>query len=167
MSEIENIPGIKFIYGLDFGYSTDPTAVFMGAIDIPEKVLYVYDEIYMYKASNEKIAQELRKRQITKIVADCAEPKSIARLRELGIYHIKPCRKGKDSISNGIDYLQDFKIIIHPRCINFLREISLYVWDTDKDGKPTGKPVDSDNHLLDAMRYSTGDAARGDIFSFD
>ena len=67
-----------------------------------------------------------------RIRADSAEPKSIDRLRTLGLVNIRAARKGKDSVNNGIDFIQDFKIIVHPKCVNFLTEISNYTWDTDK-----------------------------------
>lgn len=86
--------------------------------------------------------------------ADAAEQKSIDRLYDLGIRRIKATRKGKDSIMNGIDYLQDFKIIIHPLCVNSLLEIRNYSWQTDKSGKKINKPIDDFNHIVDAMRYA-------------
>ena len=64
-----------------------------------------------------------------RIRADSAEPKSIDRLRDIGISNITAARKGKDSVNNGIDFIQDFKIIVHPRCVNFITEISNYTWD--------------------------------------
>jgi phage terminase large subunit len=80
---------------------------------------------------------------------------------------IKGARKGKDSINNGIDFIQDFHIIIHPRCVNFLTEISNYTWDKDKFGKKLNKPIDDFNHLMDAMRYALEDMVKGETFSFD
>ena len=117
----------------------------------------------------EKIAEKIFKMGYSKekIIADSAEPKSIDRLYDLGIRGIKAARKGKDSIMNGIDYLQDFKIIVHPICVNFLLEIQNYAWQTDKNGKQINKPIDDFNHLMDAMRYATEDFAKGDIFSFN
>ena len=74
----------------------------------------------------------------------------------------------KDSINNGIDFIQDYHIIIHPRCVNFITEISNYTWDTDtKTGKKINRPIDDFNHLMDAMRYAFEDISRGDAFSFD
>ena len=102
-----------------------------------------------------------------KIVADSAEPKSIDELRELGLQNIRGARKGKDSINNGIQYIQGYKIYIHPRCVNFITEISNYMWDVDKGGQKLNKPVDMYNHLLDAMRYAMEDFLRGSSFSFD
>ena len=120
--------------------------------------------------SNEAIAEKVQRMGYMKekITADAAEPKSIDRLRTLGLDHIRKARKGKDSIMNGIDYIQDFHIIIHPRCVNFLTEIGNYTWDVDsKTGKKINRPIDDFNHLMDAMRYALEDFSKGDAFSFE
>ena len=138
-------------------------------IDPVAKTLWVFDEMYEKGMSNERIYQKITNLGYSKerITADSAEPKSIDRLRELGLSRIKPARKGRDSINNGIDYLQDYQIIIHPRCVNFLTEIGNYSWDKDvKTGKTLNKPIDDFNHLMDAMRYAAEDYIRGDVFSF-
>lgn len=96
------------------------------------------------------------KYQKENITADSAEPKSIDELRSYGL-HVNGAKKGKDSILNGIQWIQDLKIIIHPRCINFLTEISNYQWDKDKFGKSINRPIDDFNHLMDAMRYALED----------
>ena len=169
ISEIKKRTNAKFCFGLDFGYVNDATALFCGIIFEQEKLLYVFDELYEKNLSNEKIAEKIFKMGYSKekIIADSAEPKSIDRLYDLGIRGIKAARKGKDSIVNGIDYLQDFKIIVHPICVNFLLEIQNYAWQTDKNGKQINKPIDDFNHLMDAMRYAIEDFAKGDIFSFN
>ena len=93
-----------------------------------------------------------------RIIADSAEPKSIDRLRYLGRSRIRAARKGKDSILNGIDFIRGFKIIVHPRCVNFLTEISNYSYEKDKiTGETINKPIDYFNHLMDAMRYALED----------
>ena len=102
-----------------------------------------------------------------RIRADCAEPKSIDELRELGLYRITPARKGLDSINNGIQYIQDYRIVIHPRCVNFLTEISNYTWAEDKFGGKLNRPIDAFNHLMDAMRYALEDVLVGPAFSFE
>lgn len=169
ISEIKKRTNAKVCFGLDFGYVNDATALFCGIIFEQEKLLYVFDELYEKNLSNEKIAEKIFKMGYSKekIIADSAEPKSIDRLYDLGIRGIKAARKGKDSIVNGIDYLQDFKLIVHPICVNFLLEIQNYAWQTDKNGKQINKPIDDFNHLMDAMRYATEDFAKGDIFSFN
>ncbi len=159
----------RAVFGLDFGYTNDPTALFCGIVDMAAKEIYVFDEVYEKALSNEQIADRILKKGYAKekITADSAEPKSIARLRELGLRRIASARKGKDSIMNGIDFLQGFKILIHPSCENFINEISNYSWDKDKFGKTVNKPIDSFNHLMDAMRYAVEDMTKGKTFSFE
>nr|DAZ82704.1 MAG TPA: terminase large subunit [Caudoviricetes sp.] len=157
LDEVRQTPGVQSAFGLDFGYTNDPTALFCGLIDTSSKTLWVFDEIYKPGMSNEAIAQAVISAGYAKerIRADAAEPKSIDRLRVLGLSHICNARKGKDSISNGIDFVQDYKIIVHPRCTNFLTEIGNYTWATDaKTGKKLNRPIDDCNHIMDAMRYA-------------
>jgi phage terminase large subunit len=169
LEEIRQTKGIKSAFGLDFGYTNDPSALWCGMIDLQGKTIYVFDEMYKTGMSNEAIEKEITRMGYRKerIRADSAEPKSIDRLRELGISNITAARKGKDSVNNGIDFIQDFKIIIHPRCVNFLTEISNYTWDVDKFGKKLNIPIDDFNHLMDAMRYALEDFVKGRSFSFD
>ena len=169
LEEIKRIQGIQTAFGLDFGYTNDPSALFCGMIDQTHKKIYVFDEMYQKGMSNEAIYAEITKMGYAKekITADCAEPKSIARLYDLGIYRIRAARKGKDSVNNGIDFIQDYEIIIHPRCVNFITEISNYTWDVDKFENKLNKPIDDFNHLMDAMRYALEGFIRGDTFSFD
>lgn len=169
IDEVRRKPGVHSVFGLDFGYTNDPTALFCGLLDRENRTLYVFDEMYEKGMSNERIARKVIEMGYSKerITADSAEPKSIDRLRELGLYHIRAARKGKDSISNGIDFLQDYHIVVHPRCVNFLTEISNYTWDTDRFGNKIGRPIDDFNHLMDAMRYACEGEMRGATFSFD
>lgn len=160
---------MKSAFGLDFGYTNDETAFFCGLIDTIAKEIYVFDEIYQKSMTNKDIYKKIYEKGYSKekIKADCAEPKSIAELRELGLSRISAARKGKDSINNGIQFIQDFKIIIHPRCTNFIIEISNYTWNKDKYGNFTNKPCDEFNHLLDAMRYALEELNKGNTFSFE
>ena len=142
-------------FGLDFGYTNDPSALFCGFISLEHRRLYVWDEMYKKGMSNKAIFQEVSRMGYAKeqITGDCAEPKSIDELKGLGLTRIKGAKKGKDSINNGIQWIQDLEIIVHPRCVNFLTEISQYQWKKDKFGKPLNEP-DGDDHLMDAMRYA-------------
>lgn len=169
IDDVRKMPGIKSAFGLDFGYTNDPTALFCGLIDTSAKIIWVFDEIYKPGMSNEDIAEAITTAGYAKerIRADSAEPKSIDRLYALGLSHIRKARKGKDSINNGIDYIQDFKIFIHPRCTNFLTEIGNYTWDTDtRTGKKLNRPIDDFNHLMDAMRYALEGYSAGPNYSF-
>ncbi|MFR4986096.1 MAG: PBSX family phage terminase large subunit [Lachnospirales bacterium] len=168
VEEIKKRKNIVSIFGLDFGYTNDPTALFCGLVDIDIKEIYVFDELYKKALTNFKIYQEVFNMGYIKevIVADSAEPKSIEELRELGINKIRAAKKGKDSLNNGIQYIQDFKIIIHPKCKNFLNEICNYTWSKDEMGKSINRPIDKYNHLLDAMRYAIQSINKEDRFSF-
>ncbi len=170
IDEVRRLASVKSAFGLDFGYTNDPSALFCGLVDERAKTLWVFDEMYKPGMSNERIASEVTSMGYRKerIRAEAAEPKSIDRLYELGLSHIQQARKGKDSVNNGIDYLQDYHMIVHPRCVNFITEISNYTWDTDtKTGKRLNKPIDDFNHLMDAMRYAMEPFSMGDVFSFD
>lgn len=169
IEELRQIKGIESAFGLDFGYTNDPSALWCGMVDIEGKTIYVFDEMYKKGMSNEAIYSEVQSMGYSKerITGDSAEPKSIDRLRELGMQNIGKARKGKDSVNNGIDYIQDFHIVIHPKCVNFLTEISNYTWDVDKFGKKINKPIDDFNHLMDAMRYAMERFSKGETFSFD
>lgn len=169
IDELRRRPELHTVFGLDFGYTNDPTALFCGMIDRVSRTLYVFDEMYEKGMSNERIAEHVAAMGYAKerITADSAEPKSIDRLRELGLYRIRAARKGKDSIANGIDFLQDYRIIVHPRCVHFITEISNYTWDTDRFGNKIDRPIDDFNHLMDAMRYACEGDMRGATFSFD
>ena len=144
------------VFGLDFGYTNDPSALFCGILDVKAKKLWVFDEMYEKALSNKDIYNNIVNMGFVKeqIIADCAEPKSIDELKYYGIRRIQGAKKGKDSINNGIQWIQELDIIVHPRCVNFLTEISNYQWDSDKFGNKVNKPIDCFNHLMDAMRYA-------------
>lgn len=169
LEEIKRIPGIGSRFGLDFGYTNDPTALFCGMLDKNNATLYIFDELYRQGMQNKVIYDEVERMGYAKeiITADNAEPKSIDNLYDYGMRRIRPARKGPDSIKNGVDYIQGLKIIIHPRCVNFITEISNYTWQEDKFGKKLNKPIDDFNHLMDAMRYALESDMAGDGFSFD
>lgn len=153
---LQDLPkDVQSAFGLDFGYTNDPSALFCGFISLEHRRLYVWDEMYKKGMSNTAIFQEVSRMGYAKeqITGDCAEPKSIDQLKGLGLTRIKGAKKGKDSVNNGIQWIQDLEIIIHPRCVNFLTEISQYQWKKDKFGKSLNEP-DGDDHLMDAMRYA-------------
>lgn len=154
-NEVSKRPGVVSAFGLDFGYTNDPSTLFCGLLDKENKQLFVFDEMYEKGMSNRRIADTIEAMGYGKerITADSAEPKSIDELKSLGL-RVKPAAKGKDSIQNGIQWIQDLEIIIHPRCVNFLTEISNYTWDRDKFGSKLNVPIDDFNHLMDAMRYA-------------
>lgn len=161
--------GVKSAFGLDFGFTNDPTAFFCGLVDEGEKIIYVFDELYARGLTNPEIYRRIEAMgyRKEKIIADSASPKDIRELDELGLYRIRGSMKGKDSILHGIQQIQQYKIYVHPRCTNFLTEISTYQWDTDRlTGRAINKPVDYNNHLMDAMRYGIMDAVQPAGWSF-
>ena len=158
IEEIKKRRNVKSAFGLDFGYTNDPTAFIASLIDLDNNEIYIFDEHYQKAMSNKMIADMIKYKGYSKekIVGDSSEPKSIDDIKRQGVYKIKGARKGKDSILNGIQYIQDFKIYVHPKCENTLIELSNYVWDT-KEGNVINKPIDDYNHLMDALRYSIED----------
>lgn len=160
---LEQLPkDAKPAFGLDFGYTNDPTALFCGFLSLSERRLYVWDELYKRGMSNRAIYDEIVRMGYVKerITADSAEPKSIDELKGLGL-RVAGAKKGKDSVNNGIQWIQDLEIVIHPRCVSFLTEISMYQWRKDKFNKPMNEPEDDNNHLMDAMRYALEQFIRG------
>lgn len=147
------------IFGLDYGYTNDPTAFIAGAVNKKDKIIYIYDEFYKTKMLNVDIAKAITDKGYSKerIVADSAEPKSNDDLIRLGITRITPSLKGKDSIINGIQAIQEYKIIVNPICKNAFMELSTYTWAKDKQGNTINKPEDKNNHLMDALRYAFRD----------
>lgn len=150
----------KKVFGLDFGFSIDETAFICSLVDVKNKEIYIYDEIYKKKMLNKQIYQEIEKRRLhkAKIIADSASSGVINELKILGLTKIKGAKKGSGSILSGIQSLKDYKIYIHPKCVNTFNEFSNYTWEKDRlTGKFINKPIDKHNHLIDALRYSMED----------
>ena len=162
IDEIKKRKNIKSAFGLDFGYTNDPTAFICSLVDLDSNEIFIFDEHYQKAMSNKDITNMIKYKGYSKekIIGDSSEPKSIDDIRRQGIYRIKGAKKGKDSILNGIQFIQDFKIYVHPKCENTLIELSNYVWDT-KEGNVINKPIDDYNHLMDALRYSMEDIRIG------
>ena len=149
----------KFIFGLDYGYSNDPTAFIAAAVNPTDKLLYIYDEHYETRMLNNQIAAMIVEKGFSKerIRADSAEPKSNDELRRLGISRLVNASKGADSVRYGIDNLQQYRMFVRPGCQNTIAELSSYIWAKNTDGSGKDKPVDKNNHLMDALRYAMED----------
>jgi phage terminase large subunit len=138
-------------YGLDFGYSIDPTAI-VGVYKRADE-LYLKEILYRKGLTNQDIAKEIKNIvNRNEVICDSAEPKSIEELYRLGI-NAKPATKGRDSIQNGIDILKRHKIYLTNDSINLIKEFKNYKWQVDKNGNTLKIPVDRFNHLLDGLRY--------------
>lgn len=137
--------------GLDFGYTNDPTSI----VDIYEwNGAYILDEVAFQKGlSNKQIADTLLSDENRFVIADSAEPKSIDDIRLHGV-RIAPSKKGKDSVVNGIQLVQDQKIFVTKRSVNVIKEYRNYLWETDKDGKILNVPEHTFSHSMDAIRYA-------------
>jgi phage terminase large subunit len=131
------------------------------------KKIYVYDGFYEKGMSNEAIAAKMKEMRIHrhKTVFDSSEPKSIDRLKTLGVNAVG-AMKGKDSINTGVDFLQEFEIIVNSHLVEYMTEFNNYCWAVDKDGKPTNKPTDDFNHFIDSLRYSVEHHTKSSAFVF-
>lgn len=135
--------------GLDFGYSNDPTAI----VDIYYyNGAYIIDEVcYRKGLSNKQIADILKYSDVL-VVADSAEPKSIDEILEYGV-NIIPCVKGKDSVRQGIQYVQQQKILVTKRSKNVWMEYLNFMWKIDKNGVSINEPEHTYKHSMDAISY--------------
>jgi phage terminase large subunit len=138
-------------YGLDFGYTNDPTAI-VGLYRYNGG--FILDEVcYQKGMSNKQIADTLLALpQKALVIADSAEPKSIDEIRSYGI-NILPAKKGAGSINQGIQFVQDQKISVTKNSTNLLKEYRNYLWQTDRDGKIINVPESGMDHALDGLRY--------------
>lgn len=137
--------------GLDFGFTTDPTAIV--AVYQQGGELFLDEECYATGLTNDLIAERLRGVQ-GPVVADSAEMKSITEIHNFGVRNIEPSLKGPDSIRNGIQILQRYKLNVTQKSLNLIKELRNYKWQADRiTGENKNVPVDKFNHALDAVRY--------------
>lgn len=138
--------------GLDFGFTNDPT----GIIDVmlSDGQLWLDEIEYKTGMLNSHIAESIKDNglQFYEVIADSAEPKSIAELKAMGL-KIEGAEKGPDSIKNGIDILKRYKFNVTSSSKNLKTELTSYKWKTDKNGNTLNTPIDAFNHLLDPLRY--------------
>ena len=141
-------------YGLDFGFSNDPTSL-VGVYEY-DGSLYLEELIYRTGMTNSDISNlfsSLGLDRRTEIYADSAEPKSIEELYRMG-WNVKPTSKGPDSVNAGIDIMKRYRLFANPRSTNLIKELQNYKWVEDKNGNLLNKPVDAFNHAIDAARYA-------------
>jgi len=143
--------------GLDFGFSSNPAGVVVTHYDTAYKTIYIFDELYQCGLKNTELAEEVVKLIGTSlVVCDSAEPKSIMELKDLGVT-ARPARKGKDSVTFGIQWLQGQTIIVDSKCVGMQNELTQYKWKEDASGQSLPVPVDRNNHLIDSLRYAYED----------
>jgi phage terminase large subunit len=148
--QIDTIPSDAKLLGigLDFGYTNDPTAIIEIYNYNGQRI--VNELVYQTGLLNSEIAKLLPKH--VPVYADSSEPKSIDEIKRFGIT-IKGVTKGKDSINYGIDVIQRNEYLVTANSGNLIKELRSYIWDTDKQGKRLNKPIDFNNHAIDAFRY--------------
>lgn len=166
----EEVAKLPSYFGLDFGYINDPSAFIHLKVDEGNKRIYFIEEYVRKGMLNDQIANALIDLSYSKeiITADSAEKKSIEEIRRKGINRIRSARKGPDSVIQGIQFLQQYELIVDERCVKLIEELENYTWQKDKKSNEyINKPVDSYNHVIDAARYAVEDVNRGGNFSFN
>lgn len=143
-------------HGSDFGFTQDPTTLISTIVDLKNKELWIYDEHYQRGMLTDEIYQMYLDKGLknAKIIADSAEKRLITEIKRKGISNLKPSIKGQGSIMQGVQFIQGFKIYVHPTCEHTIEELNTYTFNQDKDGNWLNKPIDANNHLMDALRYS-------------
>ena len=154
-SQVHKVPfdAVLLGYGLDFGFTNDPTALV--AVYKWNNAIVVKELIYKQGLLNTDIIREMMLNNVDKskkIWADSSEPKTIEEIKRAG-FNIEAVKKGPDSIVFGVAVLQEFQMLITADSTNVIKELRGYVWDTNKAGKKLNVPVDYDNHAMDALRY--------------
>ena len=151
---------LKEVWGMDFGFTNDPTAIVRCLVDTGRKIVYADEKCYRTRMMNADIAALLKAEGIgpaTEIYADCAEPKSIAEIRTAGL-KVMPSDKDapvrSQKLSFQLQWMQGWQLKVTKSSVNLIKELRNYTWDKDKDGNSVNYPIDTFNHLLDALRYA-------------
>ena len=147
----------QLMCGLDFGFINDISAFVASLLVEDEKKIYIFKEWGATGKTNVELANVIEALGFSKsvIIADAAEQKSIEEIKREGINKIRACSKGKGSVIQGIQRLQNYEIIIHPSCSGIITEFENYIWSKDKmTDTYTNEPIDDFNHYIDALRYS-------------
>lgn len=161
----EEVKSLPVWTGLDFGYVNDPSAIVHGCIDTIKKKIYVRSEYVKKGMLNNEIGNTLIDLGLhkDKSYGDSAEPKSIAEIRQMGV-NIEATIKGKDSVIHGIQWIQNYEIIVDERCFKVCEELDNYTWKKDKKtGEYVNEPVDTFNHTIDAIRYGLNKYIKGGL----
>jgi phage terminase large subunit len=158
-----DIQGLKRWIGLDFGYINDPSAIVWGYIDTVKRKIYVTGEYVKKGMKNNEIAETMTDLGLhkDKSYGDSAEPKSIDEIKSSGV-NIEPTVKGKDSVIHGIQWIQQYELVVDERCFKVIEELDNYTWKKDKQtGEYVNEPVDTFNHTIDAIRYGLNKYIKG------
>ena len=155
VGRIEDTHDWNLLCGLDFGFTNDPTAFIVSFQK--DRTLFISQEYVKTGLLNDQIATVIKELGFAKsaIIGDSAEVKSIEELKRAGLYRIYPAVKGQGSILQGIQKLQQYDIVVDPRCEHTITELQNYAWKKDRlSGEYINEPIDEFNHCIDALRYS-------------
>jgi phage terminase large subunit len=152
------VPQGKVFYGIDFGYNDPTVCVKVTKVD---QAIYIEQVFFRTKMLIKDIAEELHAIGVHKVYAD-NEPRTIKELRNRGI-RIKPAKKGKDSIRQGLGFIRTHQIFIHEEALETIKEFREYKYKLDDQNDPTDEPLDLNNHSVDATRYALSYALRGAV----
>jgi len=154
--EVSKIPDdAEFVsYGADAGYTNDPSTLV--SVYRKDYNLYIKEHLYRTMMTTQDLHNHFKQVGVERniIYFDSAEPRLISELRRMG-NNVQPSVKGRDSINAGIDLLKRFKIHITSDSHNAIMEFRNYKWQEDRSGKLLNKPIDKNNHIIDACRYAT------------
>lgn len=161
IDEMPTASNLVDIYGMDFGFTNDPTALVHLRVDTARKIIYAELLIYKTALLNRDIVERMEALGVPKrsvpIYADCAEPKSIAEISRAG-FNIKPCQKDapvrSEKMKFQIDFVKGYKLCVLKSSTDLIKELRNYTWAKDKDGNNLNVPIDKWNHALDALRYA-------------
>lgn len=154
---IEKIKQIQEItHGQDYGFTNDPTTHVSSVVDLDNKEIWIYDEHYELAMTTQNIFDMVKEKELlnASITGDSQEARLIAELKSKGVKKIHRSVKGRNSVNQGVLFLQGFKIYIHPSCEKTIEEFNTYTFTKNKEGKWTNEPIDDNNHIIDALRYS-------------
>lgn len=155
----ENTGSLAEFYGMDFGFTNDPTALVHVLADTRRKELYADLRLYQTRMTNSDIAAFLRADGVpatVPIYADCAEPKSIEEISRQG-FNVQSSDKDapvrSEKLTFQLQWMQGWRLHVTKGSVDMIRELRNYSWQKDKDGRSINRPIDAWNHSLDALRY--------------
>lgn len=150
--------GLERRAGCDLGF-VDPTVIIDTLYDRKNGIIYVFNEFMAYGQQLDMIAEAMTEMELKRqrIYMDSSEPRSIDFFRKKG-YNVQPCIKGRDSVRAGVSFLQNHKIVVHPKCHNFIKAIENYSYIKDKKTGQLTEEIDhSHSHFPDSLRYAYSD----------
>ena len=156
VDEFTSPPASVFRFGADWGFAVDPTVLVRGYLD--GRTFYIDHEAYKVGCEVDKtpdLFDQVPLSREFRITADSARPEVVSYMRRHGFPKITPAIKGKGSIEDGVSFMQSFDIVVHPRCVNVIRELGSYAYKIDKQTEEVLPMLDDkDNHTIDAIRYA-------------